>query len=186
MQYYLEGPAAIGSPIITLFEEPCGNNQDILCTVDDDGVDFTCGSGQPSITGVVKPKENLAAFNNLPADGTWILRVVDPYNGDGGVINSVSLSICNIEESLKTQTVNLASIKVYPNPTKGIINIDSSGIAADNTTYELFDVQGRKVISKVSSSPIEILNVENLSEGIYMLTIQNSLGKTNKKIVINK
>ena len=186
MKYYLEGPAAIGSPIITLFEEPCGNNKDIVCTLDDDGVDFTCGSGQPSITGVVKPKENLAAFNNLPADGTWILRVVDPYNGDGGVINSVSLSICNIEESLKTQTVNLASIKVYPNPTKGIINIDSSGIAADNTTYELFDVQGRKVISKVSSSPIEILNVENLSDGIYMLTIQNSLGKTNKKIVINK
>ena len=186
MKYYLEGPAAIGSPIITLFEEPCGNNQNIVCTLDDDGVDFTCGTGQPSITGIVKPKENLAAFNNLPADGTWILRVVDPYNGDGGVINSVSLSICNIEESLKTQSVNLASIKVYPNPTKGIINIDSSGSTADNTTYELFDVQGRKVISKVSSNTIEILNVENLSDGIYMLTIQNSLGKTNKKIVINK
>lgn len=186
MKYYLEGPAAIGSPIITLFEEPCGNNQNIVCTLDDDGVDFTCGTGQPSITGTVKPKENLAAFNNLPADGTWILRVVDPYNGDGGVINSVSLSICNIEESLKTQSVNLASIKVYPNPTKGIINIDSSGSTADNTTYELFDVQGRKVISKVSSNTIEILNVENLSDGIYMLTIQNSLGKTNKKIVINK
>ena len=186
MKYYLEGPAAIGSPIITLFEEPCGNNQNIVCTLDDDGVDFTCETGQPSITGTVKPKENLAAFNNLPADGTWILRVVDPYNGDGGVINSVSLSICNIEESLKTQSVNLASIKVYPNPTKGIINIDSSGSTADNTTYELFDVQGRKVISKVSSNTIEILNVENLSDGIYMLTIQNSLGKTNKKIVINK
>lgn len=186
MKYYLEGPAAIGSPIITLFEEPCGNNQNIVCTLDDDGVDFTCGTGQPSITGTVKPKENLAAFNNLPADGTWILRVVDPYNGDGGVINSVSLSICNIEESLKTQSVNLASIKVYPNPTKGIINIDSSGSTADNTTYELFDVQGRKVISKVSSNTIEILNVENLTDGIYMLTIQNSLGKTNKKIVINK
>lgn len=186
MKYYLEGPAAIGSPIITLFEEPCGNNKDILCTVDDDGVDFICGSGQPSITGVVKPKENLEALNNLPADGTWILRVVDPYNGDGGVINAVSLSICNIEESLSSQTVSMSSIIVYPNPTKGIINIDLSGSVADNTTYELFDIQGRKVVSKVSSNAIEILNVEGLSDGIYMLTIQNSLGKTNKKIVISK
>ena len=186
MNYYLEGPAAIGSPIITLFNQPCGNNDNIVCTLDDDGVDFTCGSGAPSITGIVKPKDYLAAFNNLPADGTWILRVVDPFNGDGGVINSVSLSICAIEQSLSTQSVSLSSIKIYPNPTKGIINIDSSGSPADNTTYELFDVQGRKVVSKVSSNTIETLNVENLSDGIYMLTIQNNLGKTNKKIVISK
>lgn len=186
MNYYLEGPAAIGSPIITLFDQPCGDNDNIVCTLDDDGVDFTCGSGAPSITGIVKPKDYLAAFNNLPADGTWILRVVDPFNGDGGVINSVSLSICAIEQSLSTQSVSLSSIKIYPNPTKGIINIDSSGSPADNTTYELFDVQGRKVVSKVSSNTIETLNVENLSDGIYMLTIQNNLGKTNKKIVISK
>ena len=31
--------------------------------------------------------------NNLPADGIWTLRVVDTYNGDGGIINSVSLSM---------------------------------------------------------------------------------------------
>ncbi|MFN7013861.1 MAG: S8 family serine peptidase, partial [Bacteroidia bacterium] len=29
MKYYLEGPAAIGSPIITLFDEPCGDNDDM-------------------------------------------------------------------------------------------------------------------------------------------------------------
>jgi hypothetical protein len=50
----------------------------------------------------------------------------------------------------------------------------------------LFDVQGRKVISKVSSSNFETLNVENLSEGIYMLTVQNGSAKTTKKLVINK
>lgn len=186
MKYYLEGPAAIGSPIITLFDGPCGDNQNIVCTLDDVGVAYTCGTGTPSITGIVKPKDYLATFNNLPADGIWILRVVDPFSGDGGIINSVSLSICNIEESLSNQTVSLNSIKVYPNPTKGIINIDSSGSITDNTTYELFDAQGRKVVSKISSNTIESLNVENLSDGIYMLTIQNSLGKTNKKIVINK
>ncbi len=49
------------------------------------------------------------------ADGTWTLKVIDAYNGDGGVINAVSLSICNLEQALNTPTNALAEIKVYPN-----------------------------------------------------------------------
>lgn len=33
---------------------------------------------------------------------------------------------------------------------------------------------------------IEVLNIENLSEGVYLLTIENDLGKTTKKIVVKK
>jgi len=80
----------------------------------------------------------------------------------------------------------LNSLKVYPNPAKGIVNIDLAGNVTGETTYELFDVQGRKVVSKVSSNTIETLNVENLSDGIYMLSIQNGSAKTTKKVVINK
>ncbi|MFY8068082.1 MAG: T9SS type A sorting domain-containing protein, partial [Flavobacterium sp.] len=79
----------------------------------------------------------------------------------------------------------LGSLKVYPNPAKGIVNIDLGNVTGD-TTYELFDVQGRKVISKVSSTNFETLNVESLSDGIYMLTVQNGSAKTTKKLVINK
>jgi subtilisin-like proprotein convertase family protein len=187
MKYYLEGPAAIGSPIITLFEEPCGDNDDINCTVDDAGVNFTCGAIAPSITGTVKPLEYLTNLNNLPADGTWILRVIDAYNGDGGSINAVSLSICNIEQSLSTASNNaLSEIKVYPNPAKGILNINLASDIFGESTYVMYDVQGRQVISKKSSNTIEVLNVENLSEGIYILTIENDLGKTTRKVVINK
>ncbi|MCW1146857.1 S8 family serine peptidase [Flavobacterium lacisediminis] len=186
MKYYLEGPAAIGSPIITLFEEPCGDNDDINCTLDDAGVNFTCGTGIPSITGTVKPIDYLTTLNNLPADGTWILRVVDSYNGDGGSINAVSLSICNIAQSLSTPSNALAEIKVYPNPTKGILNINLASDTFGESTYILYDVQGRQVVTKKSSNAMETLNVENLSEGIYMLTIENDLGKTTRKVVINK
>lgn len=186
MKYYLEGPASIGSPIITLFDEPCGDNDDINCTLDDAGVNFTCGGIAPSITGTVKPAGYLTDLNNLPADGTWILRVVDAYNGDGGTINAVSLSICNIAQSLSTPSNALAEIKVYPNPAKGIVNIDLDANTFGESTFVMYDVQGRQVISKKSSNAIEVLNIENLSEGIYMLTIENDLGKTTRKVVINK
>ena len=77
-------------------------------------------------------------------------------------------------------------IKVYPNPAKGIINIDLVSDSFGESTFVMYDVQGRQVINKKSSNVIEVLNIENLSEGIYMLTIENDLGKTTRKIVVNK
>jgi hypothetical protein len=111
---------------------------------------------------------------------------VDSYNGDGGVINEVSLSICNIAQSLSTPSNALAEIKVYPNPAKGVVNIDLAADTFGESTFVMYDVQGRQVISKKSSNAIEVLNIENLSEGIYMLTIENDLGKTTRKVVVNK
>lgn len=184
MTIKLQGPASLGSPVILLLREACGNNDDIDCILVDSGNVPEC-FGVPSIFGDIKPVQPLSELIGLPADGIWTLLVEDPYNGDGGVINGFSIELCALTTPLNTADFNSISFTVYPNPTKGIINIESSGYTADNTTYELFDVQGRKVISKQSSTAIETLNVENLSDGIYMLTIQNSLGKTNKKIIIS-
>ena len=186
MTYYLIGPASIGSPVVMLFNEPCGDNDGINCVLDDSGFPFTCGATTPSITGTVKPCENLSNFNNMIADGTWTLKVIDAYNGDGGVINAVSLSICNLEQALNTLTNALAEIKVYPNPAKGFVNIDLAAGTFGESTFVMYDVQGRQVITKKSSNAIEVLNIENLSEGIYMLTIENDLGKTTRKVVVNK
>ena len=187
MKYFLEGPSSIGSPLIMLFDEPCGDNDDINCTLDDAGINFTCGATAPSIIGNVKPIDYLANLNNLPADGIWTLRVIDAYNGDGGIINSVSLSICNIEQPLTESNNTLSEIKVYPNPAKGIINIDLSSLSYSNSTmYKVNDFQGRQVLEKKSNSILEVLNIEDLSEGVYLLTIENDLGKTTKKIVVKK
>ncbi|WP_320816055.1 S8 family serine peptidase [Flavobacterium sp.] len=186
MKYYLEGPAAIGSPIVILFSEPCGDNDDIACTLDDAGVAFTCGAGVPSITGIVKPFENLSNFNSLSADGTWILRVVDAYNGDGGAINAVTLSFCNIQQSLSSPSNALSNLVIYPNPSKGIVNINLNGAVSGETTYTLYDVQGRKVLDKKSSTTSETLNIEKLNDGIYLLSVKNGDLESTHKIVVKK
>ena len=184
MTIMLQGPVSLGSPIVTLLQQPCGDNDDINCRLIDSGVAPTC-TGIPSISGDIVPTNPLSSLNGLIADGTWTLLVDDPFNGDGGTISSFSIEVCAITASLSSNDTVLSSLQVYPNPAKGIVNIDLGNITGD-TTYELFDVQGRKVISKVSSSNFETLNVENLSEGIYMLTVQNGSAKTTKKLVINK
>ena len=184
MTIMLQGPVSLGSPIITLLQQPCGDNDDINCRLIDSGSDPTC-TGTPSISGDIAPTNPLSSLNGLIADGTWTLLVDDPFNNDGGTISSFSIEVCAVTASLSSNDNVLGSLKVYPNPAKGIVNIDLGNVTGD-TTYELFDVQGRKVISKVSSSNFETLNVENLSDGIYMLTVQNGSAKTTKKLVINK
>jgi subtilisin-like proprotein convertase family protein len=184
MTITLQGPASIGSPTIVLFDQPCGDNDNINCRLIDSGSAPAC-TGIPAISGDIAPFEPLSDLNGLIADGTWTLLVSDPFNGDGGTISNFSIEVCALTASLSSNDTVLSSLQVYPNPAKGIVNIDLGNVTGD-TTYELFDVQGRKVISKVSSTNFETLNVENLSEGIYMLTVQNGSAKTTKKVVINK
>lgn len=187
MTYYLEGPASIGSPVVILFEEPCGNNDDINCTLDDSGVQFICSASVPAITGTVKPEEPLSSLNGLNADGTWILRVEDPYNGDGGSINAVTLSFCNLEQSLSNSTSDFSSkIKVYPNPANENITISMPSNALEKNNYILYDLQGRKMIEKADANSTVLLNTENLLEGVYLLSIQNGNDKTIRKIIIKR
>lgn len=92
------------------------------------------------------------------------------------------MSICNLEQPLSKSDNTLSEVKVYPNPAKGIINIDLSSLSYSNSTmYKVNDFQGRQVLEKKSNNMIEVLNIENLSEGVYLLTIENDLGKTTKK-----
>ncbi len=185
MTIALQGPASIGSPVVILLQQPCGDNDDISCRFIDSGSAPAC-TGVPAISGDIAPFSPLSELNGLVADGTWTLLVDDPFNGDGGTISNFSIEICAVTASLSSSDNVFNSLSVFPNPAKGIVNIDLAGSVAGDTTFELFDIQGRKVISKVSSNNFETLNVENLSEGVYMLSIQNGNNKTTKKVLINK
>ncbi|WP_052705262.1 S8 family serine peptidase [Flavobacterium sp. 316] len=184
--YYLEGPASIGSPVITLFSQPCGSGNDINCTLDDSGTDLTCNQSAPTITGIVRPYETLSELNGLSADGTWILRVEDPFNGDGGSINGVTLSFCNLEESLNIRKNILSDINIYPNPAKNSINVDLNNSLEGETNFALYDIQGRLMLKNKSFDINIILSVETLIDGVYFLTLENGDNKTTRKIIIKK
>jgi subtilisin-like proprotein convertase family protein len=185
MTITLVGPPAIGSPVVTLLKEPCGDNDDIDCTLDDSGIAPAC-SGIPAISGVIAPFSALSALNSLPADGVWTLHVNDPYNGDGGTIDVFRLDLCYVVPAALSTPNNLfANVTVYPNPSKGIINITLPE-TTEKSIVSLNDIQGRAIVSKETSGTTEVLNIENLQDGVYLLTIENGLNKVVKKIVLNK
>ena len=76
---------------------------------------------------------------------------------------------------------NNFNISIYPNPVyEGYINISNSS----NNAYdiEIFDMNGRKILSK--KSVFDSIDVTMLSEGIYNLKLSFQGNITNKKVVI--
>jgi subtilisin-like proprotein convertase family protein len=187
----LKGPAAIGSPEVILSNQPCvGPNStypDIQATLDDSGMIHSCGTVSPVISGTVKPFENLSSLNGLSALGTWTLNISDVGPGDGGAINAVSLNFCKVEPSiLSTADYIFNQMVVYPNPTKGVLNINLNAQIDGDTQYSIYDIQGRMILSKKSNALVEVLNIENFANGMYVLSVENGSSKTTKKIVLNK
>jgi hypothetical protein len=77
----------------------------------------------------------------------------------------------------------LSSIKVYPNPAKSYLNINLPNEIAGETSFDLIDIQGRKVLHKMSSNKIETLSIEHLSKGVYLLSIENDNIQKTIKVV---
>ncbi|WP_445453317.1 S8 family serine peptidase [Flavobacterium sp. 25HG05S-40] len=180
----LEGPASIGSPIITLLDIPCGDNQNINCTMDDDGVSPSC-TGIPAVSGNIAPVDSLSSLNTLPADGEWILRVFDFNNEDGGTINNFSINLCRVQSALSVGDNPIVNSSVYPNPSQGIINVAIPALT-DKATIKLFDLQGRQIFSKETTQVTTSFGIENLQDGIYMVNIENEQASVTKKIILKR
>ena len=70
------------------------------------------------------------------------------------------------KEVLNTNTFNDNDFKVFPNPTKGIINIATT---IQNLSYQLFSIQGSIVEKGLVKN--NQLNVSNKAKGIYFLQL---------------
>ena len=89
----------------------------------------------------------------------------DPIEINPDVSACYNLSIIDVDE---------LTINFYPNPTKGILNINSNAPLAK---VEVYDTFGRKVIE----TSINVLNLSNAPNGIYFLRIYSE-----SKIIVKK
>lgn len=94
-------------------------------------------------------------------------------------------------ENLSTQNNTLSnSLKLFPNPNKGIFTISfNSGYNRGNEiSIDVFDLSGRQVFSTIfeNSSQIfrETLDLKNLQSGVYVANISQGNSSTSHKIII--
>lgn len=76
--------------------------------------------------------------------------------------------------------IQLANLNIYPNPATDLINI-SYPTSIEN--IEIFDLTGRKILSKTVSEKETQLNISHLNSGIYILNIKTDEGLGSKRII---
>lgn len=85
---------------------------------------------------------------------------------------AISLSTATIEKEI-------ATVAVYPNPTKDFLNIENpSNLSIDKVFVT--DMTGKKVIEQSNASAI---NVQNLAKGIYVLELYSGKEKLQSKFI---
>ena len=73
-----------------------------------------------------------------------------------------------------------ASIQVYPNPAVNVVHIKT-----ENTikSIQLFDAQGRLLITKMANENVQNIDLTNYASGIYFVSVSTSVGKQTYKII---
>ncbi len=155
--YVVEIRDASGTVGVAAYQAP-------LATLGLDGAALTVVA-----SGFLDPSQN----SNGPAFG---LYVASPLGGALLELPSSPLSVSEFESS---------AFAIYPNPATERLNISATGIDLSQYSVTVSDMLGRQVLN----AEIDIdnyINVNNLSEGIYNLTIlDNNRIIANKKFVKN-
>lgn len=106
------------------------------------------------------------------------------YTGDS--ITQIS-TIGN--KTLYAKFISIASVndaendrsKIFPNPTKGIVNIELSGNIIQKLTIS--DITGKQLVLKTDLSECETIDLFNFDNGVYIITIQTDKQVITKKII---
>jgi len=136
-----------------------------------------------------------------PPSSPQLLRVSrNPYSFT--VTEDVEL-VANFEEGVGiVETDNYPSLRVYPNPTDGVLNLiqeqidcgrDAINRVSTITGIEVFDVMGRMVTPLnppeggrlPSFGGVGGGNISHLPNGVYFLKIQTETGVVVRKVVKN-
>lgn len=84
---------------------------------------------------------------------------------------------------------NDASVLIYPNPSDGQFNFALHGMSGSKTTINIYDLTGKQVYSVnkdgTGTSFVHVVDLSQLSEGMYIAEIQNGDKVYKKKIIIN-
>jgi hypothetical protein len=89
------------------------------------------------------------------------------------------------DSSLNREIIIDSEIKLYPNPTKDILNIDFNG--RNFKTLEVYSIDAKKIITKdVSNIHFVEVNLSQYPTGIYMVNLIDLNGKIYNNKVIKK
>jgi len=115
-------------------------------------------------------------FVNWTKNGEEVSKA-NPYSFT--VIEDVEL-VAHFESNVGIENIETATIKIYPNPTSGMLKIESSGLRVENVI--IYDVFGK--IQKIENWKTEkAIDISHLPTGVYFVKISTEAGEVVRKVL---
>ena len=94
----------------------------------------------------------------------------------------------NVFSSLSVGDEVFDNFRMYPNPTNNLVNITLKADSTEDIHFRLFDLVGREVFSKTFENNSLVFNrtleLDDFSQGIYILKIDQGKKSTTKELII--
>lgn len=113
--------------------------------------------------------------------GAMVLNFTDTLqtvNGCDSIVN-LTLHFYSKEVGVDEAQQNLNDVKVYPNPTRGIVHVEGSDII----NVEVYDATSRCVLRKDVNADETVLDLSNRSTGSYYIRVNTNSGSVVKKLI---
>jgi hypothetical protein len=145
--------------------------------------------GDPIPTSGVFATSNPYVLTNLPpVCNAFFVRsvcssgIVSPWTviGEGCSLNTYNWLLTLSDENFIANLEN-KSLMVFPNPAKNVIYIKSN---SEIEKITIFDYSGKEVLTQIQNN--NEVDVENLSNGIYLIEIYSENEKVYRKFIKNK
>jgi hypothetical protein len=132
--------------------------------------------------------EQYMTIGNFNNDAATTHIIVNSSCVNGGFayyyIDSVSLVQVVCTTGINEATINNETLTIYPNPSNELITINVEGITDfENTFITLFDYSDKLVLKEKAIQAKTQLNITSLSNGLYLLQMQNGNKIISKKFV---
>ena len=129
--------------------------------------------------GTAQTIENVTFSSAASSDDNFQPVMGTPYgaslSGAGGSLEvSASYGESNYEESsLSAEELSIQSnIRVFPNPTTYMVNVDLSQLSQGEYQLYLVDLQGKVIYQQTTTEKSIELDMRNYSTGSYVLKVQ--------------
>lgn len=89
-------------------------------------------------------------------------------------------------ETLSIDEQSISSFSIFPNPANDVVNIKLKNASNGSFKVEVFDVQGKRILSQETTDAIQIeLNVSEFESGLYFIKLANQSRESVHKLIIN-
>ena len=120
-------------------------------------------------------------FGNDPSVEVVALQYVDSLINSSGCDSLVVLTLYVVNNNAEVPEVpqQLIDVKVYPNPTLGIVNVEGSELMS----IEVYDNVSRRVLQRDVEGSKTTFDLSNSPAGSYYIRVRTAHGTVVKKLI---